>query len=232
LFLQQQTLNQLKQENAALRDQPIIVPAAAPVINSNVDPALPSAQFVELLRLRNEVAMLRRLSNEWAQTPKTPAATARTEQWPAPMAAAIPTERWADVGTSTPEAAAQTLLFALKAKNSNRVSEVLTWNVVGEQDQRLQEIQQHHVRLMEQFAGRLKDFSVQPEDAAGKDNLTVRFEGTAASGQRMQAEVPMMRRGGEWLIAGQIENLGSTPNGVKVRVSVPFVGPNREPEGN
>jgi len=43
----------------------------------------------------------------------------------------------------------------------------------------------------------------------------------------MRAEVPMTRRGDEWLIVGQIENLGSTPKAVKVRILVPFVGPNR-----
>jgi RNA polymerase sigma factor (sigma-70 family) len=231
LLLQQQTVNQLKEENAAWRDRPVVTTTAPQSSTSNTEPALPSAQFVELLRLRNEVAMLRRLSNQWHQTQKASVATAQAQRRETPAGTPLAAEQWADVGTRTPEAAAQTLLFALKSKNSNRVSEVLTWNVVGEQDQRLQDIQQHHVRLMERFAGGLKNFTVQPEDAAGKENLTVRFEGTGTSGQRMQAEVPMTRRGDEWLIAGQIENLGSTANGVKVRVSVPFVGPNRGSEG-
>jgi hypothetical protein len=103
---------------------------------------------------------------------------------------------------------------------------VLTWKVVGEQDPRLQEIQQQHVQFMHRFATKLKDFAVQPEEAGG-DSLTMRFEGTGSSGEKMQTKVPLTRRGDEWLIVGEIENLGSTPKGVKVRVSVPFAGPNR-----
>jgi RNA polymerase sigma factor (sigma-70 family) len=236
LVLQQQTVNQLRQDNATLRATPVITPAAPQADTSNAEPALPSEQFIELLRLRNEVAMLRRLSNQWQQTLKTPIATPHAQRPDPQLATPIANEHWADVGTRTPEAAAQTLLFALKSKNANRVSEVLTWNVVGEQDPRLQDIQQHHVKIMERFASGLKAFSVQPGDTAGKDNLTVRVEGTGISGQRMQADVPMTRRGEEWLIAGQIENLGSTPNGVKVRVSMPFAGPSagrdHEPEGD
>jgi hypothetical protein len=56
--------------------------------------------------------------------------------------------------------------------------------------------------------------------------VTLRFEGTGAAGRRTRTDVPVLRRGEEWLIAGEIENLGSTAKGVKVRVSVPFVGPN------
>lgn len=223
--LQQKTLATLKEENAALRTVPAAAQPMAEVSNSQIAAELTPEQVVELMRLRNEVAALRRLSNEWQRGATSQLAASFPEQG-GPSSTPIAAERWADVGARTPEAAAQTLLFALRSGDFNRVSQVLTWNVVGEQDPRLQEIQQRHLDLMHGFASKLKDFTVQPADTGG-DNLTVQFEGTGKSGERMHTEVPMTRHGDEWHIVGQVENLGPSPKGVKVRVSVPFLGPNR-----
>jgi hypothetical protein len=224
--MQQKTLATLRHENAVLRNVPPATSTVSEVTNSQIPPEVTPDQLMELMRLRNEVGMLRRLSNEWQRTVQPQVAAPQPNQHSRPSSTPIAAERWADVGTSTPEAAAQTLLFALKSGDFNRVSEVLTWKVVGEQDPRLQEIQQQHVQFMHRFATKLKDFAVQPEETGG-DSLTMRFEGTGSSGEKMQTKVPLTRRGDEWLIVGEIENLGSTPKGVKVRVSVPFAGPNR-----
>ena len=129
------------------------------------------------------------------------------------------------MGTLTPEAAAQTLLSALKSGNSNRVGEVLTWKITGDSDPALDEIKQTHVRQMGTFAAELKEFRIQPEDTDGKDKLTIMFEGEGASGHRMNMNIPVAKVGSEWRILGEIENFGRSENGLQVRVSVPFMPP-------
>jgi len=85
---------------------------------------LPPAEASELLRLRNEVSQLRREKQEspraTSTTPQTVKAnTSGNFQWP--VGQFLPKNEWRDVGFGSPEAAAQTLFWALLNTNGQRM---------------------------------------------------------------------------------------------------------------
>jgi len=89
------------------------------------NPSLPDNEHRELLRLRGEVALLRKDSQELArlrsQRNATPAAS--DEAGPAPLAA----DSWADVGLQSPDAALQTFLWAARHDDAEFVRKLIRW---------------------------------------------------------------------------------------------------------
>ena len=107
--LQQQVgrLAQLAGENERLSN--LVAQAAVPQ-------APPAEVSPELLRLRGQVGVLRQQNQELAaRLMKRQPLTADYE----------PSTSWADAGTATPEAAAQTFAWALKAGNKERLADIL-----------------------------------------------------------------------------------------------------------
>ena len=120
LVRQQQSQNELREKNRALQDQidQVTQPAADDQTNSpRSAQSFSDVQRSELLRLRNEVGRLREQSNELAKL-RAALATEQKIQSNKPVVAAnqseaIPKEAWTNVGYATPEAAFQTICFAM-----------------------------------------------------------------------------------------------------------------------
>lgn len=118
LVRQQQSQNKLREKNRALQEQveDLKQPAGDNQTNSAAQ-SFSDAQVSELLRLRNEVGRLREQSNELA-TLRAALATQQKVQSGKPEPAAtrseaIPKDAWTNAGYATPEAAFQTICFAM-----------------------------------------------------------------------------------------------------------------------
>lgn len=120
LVRQQQSQNELREKNRALHEQvdELKQPAGNNRTNSHrTAQSFSDAQMSELLRLRNEVGQLREQSNELA-TLRAALATGQKVRSGKPdfntnRSEAIPKGAWANVGYATPEAAFQTICFAM-----------------------------------------------------------------------------------------------------------------------
>lgn len=141
-LLQYQTLSRLREETAVLRQE------AAPVTglrqeNERLARANAAAEASsrnernELLRLRAEVTRLRQQVNELAKAAPAPPPTV-TSVRPSPGAPGLastptpaapdgflPADQWADVGLATPEAAFQTVQWAMRERNFERIQQAM-----------------------------------------------------------------------------------------------------------
>jgi RNA polymerase sigma factor (sigma-70 family) len=129
---QQRSMDRLQLENANLRTQAARV-AAAQVENqakANREAkanARSKAEFHELMRLRGEVGLLRKESQELARlrTEKTRSANAAKTLLTNPKL--LPAQAWADVGMDTPAASLQTFFWAARHENSDLVGKLIRW---------------------------------------------------------------------------------------------------------
>src|SRR5205085_7848475 len=85
------------------------------------------AEFHELMRLRGEVGLLRKESQELARlrTEKTRSANAAKTLLTNPKL--LPAQAWADVGMDTPAASLQTFFWAARHENSDLVGKLIRW---------------------------------------------------------------------------------------------------------
>ena len=120
LVRQRQSQNELREKNRALQEQLDKFAQLATDNAKNVRPAAPSfseAQVSELLRLRSEVGSLRVQSNELSKL-RAALFMGQNAQLGKPVSGAtqmeaVPRESWANVGYATPEAAFQTICYAM-----------------------------------------------------------------------------------------------------------------------
>jgi hypothetical protein len=120
LARQQQSQNELREKNRALQGQiDQFTQLAADNQTNSLRAAQPisDAQMYELLRLRNEVGQLREQSAELANL-RAALATAQKVESTKPQVAStqsepIPKDAWTNAGYATPEAAFQTICFAM-----------------------------------------------------------------------------------------------------------------------
>jgi hypothetical protein len=131
IIWQHQLLNRLHQENSALRQEVRQAETARAekealsrqIAAMRMNASLNKAQLSELLRLRGEVGLLRKESQELARlrstTAPSPTVTEPRDYFPATA--------WANVGADKPEAAIQTFFWAGKQGETNVVCNLLRW---------------------------------------------------------------------------------------------------------
>lgn len=121
LVIQRQSSDPRRQDRELTARQPLSVESQPRLANSS----LPDNQHRELLRLRGEVALLRKDSQELARlrSQRNATAAARDESGPAALAA----DEWADVGLHSPDAALQTFLWAARHDDAEFVRNLIRW---------------------------------------------------------------------------------------------------------
>jgi hypothetical protein len=120
LVIQRQSIAKLRRENRQVAErQALRVQNQTPAAN----PSLSDGQYRELLRLRGEVALLRKDSQELARLRAQRNATARGAVEPPALTA----ESWADVGLHSPDAALQTFLWAARHDDAEFVRQLIRW---------------------------------------------------------------------------------------------------------
>jgi RNA polymerase sigma factor (sigma-70 family) len=130
IVLQQRALNRLRDENSALQQLAqqaeavrVDKEALAQQLTKRSNDSLSSTQLRELLRLRGEVGLLRKDSQELARLRSGSSESARGPQ----PQAYLPATAWANVGADKPEAAIQTFFWAGKQRATNVVGNLLRW---------------------------------------------------------------------------------------------------------
>jgi RNA polymerase sigma factor (sigma-70 family) len=118
--IQQQV--KLRRENRQLAQRR---PAPEPQPRPAAPTTLPDDQYRELLRLRGEVALLRKDSQELARLRAQRNANAAARDAAEP--AALTADSWADVGLQSPDAALQTFLWAARHDDAEFVRKLIRW---------------------------------------------------------------------------------------------------------
>jgi RNA polymerase sigma factor (sigma-70 family) len=138
LVIQHQTVNKLRSENQALLEQRVENTAlraekrriADLLSRSKPASARPQSEFLELLRLRGEVGLLRKESQELAKSRAKQIAQERStdeEQKEDKTRKVLRAEEWANVGMETPDAALQTFFWAARHKDADLVGKLIRW---------------------------------------------------------------------------------------------------------
>ncbi|HVY68470.1 MAG TPA: hypothetical protein VHH73_00985 [Verrucomicrobiae bacterium] len=213
LAMQHGALNRTREENAQLRQQldETAKTAAAATGKQEVDSVELSrlrAEHAELIRLRGELAALRQRGPATAAL-ATQAVPFTATAGAAPVAVAngapmefaagvsVPVTAWADVGLQTPEAAAQTLLFAALKGDVRRMAEASGKEETGEPtwQKPLSEVQS--VRMLTQGN------SIRVNSNAGEatDESMIAFEYQLANGKTEQGFLGVKQKGNDWVVS-------------------------------
>jgi hypothetical protein len=139
LALQHQTELKLREENQSLRQEIERLTLAAKSGDRlyGSTSSLSNEQRGELLKLRSKVQSLRQQNQELAEAQES---STRTNALPrangknfasvldSPTVLLSPSENWANLGNATPEAAFETLHWAIAKHDTNTFSETLAWD--------------------------------------------------------------------------------------------------------
>jgi RNA polymerase sigma factor (sigma-70 family) len=121
LVIQQQSIAKLRRENHQVTErQALRAQEQTPAANRS----LTDEQHRELLRLRGEVALLRKDSQELARLRKERKVAAVGGATALPVLTA---ESWADVGLHSPDAALQTFFWAARHDDAEFVRQLIRW---------------------------------------------------------------------------------------------------------
>jgi len=211
LVLQHQSLGELRQENRALETQnQQLGPLSA--ANERLTNLLAQAQQVqslsdqqlhELLRLRGEVGLLRKDSqdlaklrakrNEQAASAANPAAPGQTQM--------LTADSWADVGMDTPDAALQTFFWAARHNNADVVGKLIRWQKdasVPDFDG-LDNIVTNFIPATLQFASEVQGLRILSRSEENEATARVQVEFAADGNQAAKtAEVQFVKEDTQW----------------------------------
>ena len=209
LVMQHQSLGKMRIENESLRQQIAQQDQRSAanerssnlVAQPNSSQTLPPDQFGELLRLRGEVGVLRNRTNELEKLITSLANTRRTPAQPpeVPPEDIFPRAAWKFSGNATPEAAFQSMIWALSRGDAKVILESYIPEVRNAQEKEWAE--QPEAQLKDQLVNatiEVTGFRILRRDAISDDEvfLTVFTEGKRAS----EGKFRVTKIEGEWKI--------------------------------
>lgn len=187
LVIQNQSLAKLREDNRALMEenrqiaqlQSETLRLTNQVAQTGQAKSLSGQQFRELLRLRGEVNVLRRESQELAKlrTQRRETAPAAADNL-AENKKTLQADAWADVGMDTPENALQTFFWAARHDDADLVGKLIRWQkdssvpeIEGLLDQILPSLIPGTIRIASELQG--MTILSQDEDVGGTARLQV-----------------------------------------------------------
>ncbi len=215
IAVQYRTQSQLRAENEALRQrvQELVQSSAStsPPGNLANPPAVDLAndQLAELLRLRGEVSILRRRTNELMrlQENKRPGQSASIGQEQTPAANLLPKEAWAYAGYTTPAAALESVAWALSKGDVKAFLASLTPDARKELEQQIQGKSEDQVAQMLQ--GEVKSLSAlrldRVRDVSDSETTFVLYTEETDNGlvkTKDESVLKFRKIGNEWRCAG------------------------------
>jgi hypothetical protein len=180
---------------------------ASAVIETNKTDALAGAlarlgaQQSELLRLRGEVAILRKQER---QSEPAPPAPVESEPRAELALGFIPSGSWMDVGNATPQDAFQTFLSTLKTGDAEQILATPHWEIqwkdeITDEDQALVEKSMaDYLTLLQRAPERFTAYNLTPglDEATGRTRVF--FQMQTASGEVIDSNFEMIQVDGEW----------------------------------
>ena len=205
ILIEQQTLKALRQENQALATQNprMIKPDAE---NRNLSERLARAQQAttlsqsqlhELLRLRGEVGLLRKDSQELARLRVAQSAGDRDGK----PTGTLKADSWADVGMDTPDAALQTFFWAARHRQDDLVHRLIRWqkdDSVPEMEG-LEDLVTNLVPATIQLASELEGLRIVSQSKETDDTARMQVE-FASGGQQpaKTAQILLVKEEAQW----------------------------------
>ena len=185
-------------------------------------------EVAELHRLRAEVALLRRESSDLRRPPsQSPAAPGPGRQSvPDTLLEYTPVGLWSDAGTSTPEASAETLLWALRTGDEHRLREMIQWQVTGTVDApdvNLDAVERGAIDSMRQAVRGMQGGRISSTEPFGKTGMKIRFEATHTDGKAVSHEIIFARQDTGWKVAVSFLKEDNPAGGSQIRRILPFV---------
>jgi RNA polymerase sigma factor (sigma-70 family) len=222
-LLQNKSVNQLREENMALRQQARNLDQQRAenerLLQSSADELdRLHRETADLARLRGEVASLRRLNGELAKA-EAIKQTSRTGEKAAVAGRFIPTSELVDAGLDSPEAALQTFFWAAITGSSNRVEQATDYTVFKKamQDKMKEQLepnfdpsqpQDDHFHLDDFHfnvsainpTNSFQGFQILSQELTSPDIATLEVAATDGAGETETNSLKMNRIGQEWKV--------------------------------
>ena len=149
----------------------------------------------ELLRLRGEVGVLRRQNQELAGTVE---GGQRAPIGPAEAQAFEPSASWTDAGNATPQTAAETFCWAIKAGNAQRLAAVLLppEGSDGSTSAPSSEV----AKGLEPLLSQIEASRLLVADSPAPDETTLWFQSRLKGGETLTSPLTLKRVGNEWKV--------------------------------
>lgn len=208
LVLQHQTVTRLRTEKAALEEkargagvlQDENEQLSRQLADARQLQLLSKAQLSELLRLRGEVGVLRRDSQELANLRAKQLAEQAAAQ-PAQPRDFVPAAAWANLGAGSPEAAIQTFFWAGKHGESDLVGNLLRWQrdaAIPASDELDQNFADGLIRGATRFAGSLQGYRLTSQENQRADEVRLNVEVTDQHGKTTAHNLRFVREQNQW----------------------------------
>jgi RNA polymerase sigma factor (sigma-70 family) len=198
LVMQHQSAARLRQENTALRQQ-LDERDTVATENEQLKKLLAEADrrqplvapSRELLRLRGEIGVLRQQNQELSRLLAQRAAPAEAEGFE-------PSTAWADSGTATPEAAANTFAWAAMTRNTNRLADVLI--VPEEAGTNIEEFLGAMSLILHPAVAKIKGSRLVFTETSTNGEVTYLFQNQLADGNTEMSPLTLKQVDGNWKV--------------------------------
>jgi RNA polymerase sigma factor (sigma-70 family) len=194
IVIQQQSIAKLRRDNRQLTEQASFrAQNETPAANAS----LPDDRYRELLRLRGEVALLRKDSQELARLRSQRNAVPADPATPPALTA----ESWADVGLQSPDAALQTFLWAARHDDAEFVRKLIRWkkdDSVPDFDG-LEEIVASLIPATIHYAGKLESIRILSQEQIDAQSARMKVEFTPSAGKASkQQDLLFVKEESDW----------------------------------
>ena len=138
-------------------------------------------------------------------------ATVLVAKYRKPRSQSIAHMPWADVGSATPAAALQTLLWATSNHRVDRAKELMQWdiNITGPKSASIKEMAL--VSIMTPWEADINSFQITAQVATGQDELTLNLKESLQRGVDYYSSAKVRRVGKQWHVVGKIESSDTVP---------------------
>ena len=205
LILQHQKINTMRQENLVLsnyRAQTETLRAEnerlSAVLAAKAVTNLSRPHHLELLRLRGEVGLLRKESQELAKLRSgqtVPNSTNRDQS-----SNLLKAEAWANVGLENPEDALQTFLWGGRYGQDDLVGNAVRWRVQPglEASETLDESMTNLISSTTDFAPKIAGFSILDQKVEDEATVKMQIALDLADGKRVESSIQLVKDNGMW----------------------------------
>jgi len=232
IVVQQQSVSRLRAENRELREQSQQLEQfrSEKLVGLRVDAEELDRlrkEVAELHRLRAEVALLRRESAARRGLPSPPQAQGLGVQSAHGKLSDYTTiELWSDAGTSTPEASVETLLWALRTGDKDRLEKMIQWQVTGTPgaiDVDSQRFEKEAVGSMRRAIQQMQGGRISTTEPLGETGVKIQFEATQTDGKSVPYDIIFARQDTGWKVALTVLKEDDPQGGSRLRTIFPFV---------
>jgi len=206
--IEHQNNARLRSQLAARETQMIQVQEAknqpAAEIMDNNDVAVRRDEHTELLRLRNELALLRQQQQEKRSGLQTQNSSSHAPQPSKGSVEFVPADHWEDVGSATPQNAFQSFMATLKTADPNRIESAIHWELnwkedTSDEDRRMMDkSKQDYLKMLQLAPGKLSAFNLAPIPQSDSDRKRVFFHLLTTEGTELSSSFEMIQRDGQW----------------------------------